>query len=252
MVLTHRSTRDGAPTAVVGLDDTGRAEWLTRKAALLDGIASAAAHPSLAVEGCLPGPRGPGRGPGNPQHPCMRVREHRADRELLMTHTTPVTPVTPATSRGTAPSSTTMTPGGYALAAAEAIRGLNHATLAPGGYVWPNDVDTVVAALELMVERLPQALAQAQIWLLAARDAGRVGQNPETAGGPIDVAEAVAIAWNHLRHATTYANWTRQALHLAHAETCHLTGLASDPAACSTDDSVDSDDVAGPRTGGAW
>ncbi len=88
----------------------------------------------------------------------------------------------------------------------------------------------MVAELETMIERLPQALAQAQAWLLAARDAGRVGQDPQTADGPVDVDEAVSIAWNHLRQASTYATWTRDALHLARTETCHLTGPAPDPA----------------------
>ena len=64
----HRDPEDGQPVAVAraitGLlramplpEDTDplvRAEWFARKAALLDGIASAAAYPALAVEArCL-------------------------------------------------------------------------------------------------------------------------------------------------------------------------------------------------------
>ncbi len=212
-----------------GVDDVQRAAWFTRRAALLDQIASAAAHPWPAVEAaCLARQaRHTGRACTDHPHPSSHADPARR-RDLPVINLPDETSAT-ETAAHPGPETPAVTPAGYARAAAEAIRGLNHATLGSGGYVWPADVDAVVAELETMVERLPQAFAQAQGWLLAARDAGRVGQDPETADGPVDVDEAISIAWNHLRQASTYATWTRDALHLARTETCHLTVPAPDP-----------------------
>lgn len=69
-----------------------------------------------------------------------------------------------------------MTPSNHATAAAEAIRSLNHATLA-GGYQWPSEVYDTVGELERAARMLPQALRQAATWLEREHDAGMIGHD---------------------------------------------------------------------------
>ena len=53
--------------------------------------------------------------------------------------------------------------------AAEAVRALNHVTIETrpghGGYRTPSDADATLANLQVLVERLPQALSQMARWL---------------------------------------------------------------------------------------
>lgn len=68
-------------------------------------------------------------------------------------------------------------PADFVIAAAESIRSLNHVTLAGAGYEWPSDVDAVIAALQTLTDRLPQALEQANRWLSNAAAQGTVGHD---------------------------------------------------------------------------
>lgn len=112
-----------------------------------------------------------------------------------------------------------MTPFVHACAAAEAIRALNHASIRVG-YEWPSDVDAMVGALEVMAQRLPQALMQAATWLHQAH-----AEEDVTHDEGADPAEEIAQVLVHLDEARTAA--AHLALHLgqARAVTTHLAGV---------------------------
>jgi hypothetical protein len=118
-------------------------------------------------------------------------------------------------------------PRDHAEVAAEAIRALNHATLRFGdlaGYVWPSDVDGVIAELQLLAERLPQALAQAREWLAEQLVAGRVGH--DTPGRKAAFAAAAVVG--QLNQAEICAAALAKTLAQARRESTHLTGLLDD------------------------
>jgi hypothetical protein len=122
-------------------------------------------------------------------------------------------------------------------AAAENIRALNHATVSGRGYAWPSQVDAVIGCLEVLAQRLPQALDQASTWLAQAHADGRVGHdhgiNPDPA-----VEDAV---WS-LRVAARQASALAGALQSARTLTSHLTGTDPDRSDClahQPDDAVD-------------
>ena len=120
-------------------------------------------------------------------------------------------------------------PRDHADAAAEAIRALNHATLRhgdPAGYAWPSDVDSVIAELQLVAERLPQALQQAREWLADQLVAGRVGH--DTPGRKPAFAAAVVVG--HLNEAEFCAQALAATLARARRESSHLTGVSDEPA----------------------
>jgi len=77
-----------------------------------------------------------------------------------------------------------------ARAAAEAIRGLNHATLGAGGRGQPSDAYAVLGELSTAASRIPQLLGQVGRWLAAALADGRLGCDDGT-----DPATAVSGAW---------------------------------------------------------
>lgn len=96
-----------------------------------------------------------------------------------------------------------LTPGdtvALARTAAEAVRGLNHATRHEDGLGQPSDAYDVLAALALAASRLGQALAQVTRYLDAALAGGRLGhdlgEDPcfavETAGLFLDSARLSA------------------------------------------------------------
>ena len=117
-------------------------------------------------------------------------------------------------------------PQDHAETAAEAVRALNHATVRrgdPAGYVWPADLDAVIAALQLLVERLPQALEQTYGWLLDAQVAGRVGH--DTPGRKAEVAVAVVVG--ELNQAVVAAQGLATVLGRARRESSHLTGIST-------------------------
>jgi hypothetical protein len=85
-------------------------------------------------------------------------------------------------------------PSDHAMAAAGAIRSLNHATLwddDPHGYEWPSDVDDVVSALQLLVDRLPQTFDHASRWLGRAAKRGAVGH--DAGADPNEAIEAAGL-----------------------------------------------------------
>ena len=90
--------------------------------------------------------------------------------------------------------------------AAEAVRGLNHATTAHGGgLVFPSDAYDVLTHLAVLAARLPQALGQVQDFLDTECDAGRV----------------VVVAGEHVGDpvaaVTTTAHFTETAVTASHA-----------------------------------
>ena len=110
-------------------------------------------------------------------------------------------------------------PAEYAERAAEAVRGLNHATIRPGGYVWPSDVNDVVRELQRAATGMGQALEQARTWLARAHARGLVGHDQAA-----DVDAAVWDAGNALSDAARGARWLGEDLARATAITTHLTG----------------------------
>ena len=120
-------------------------------------------------------------------------------------------------------------PRDHAEAAAEAIRALNHATLRhgdPAGYQWPSDVDAVIGELQLIAERLPQALQQAREWLADQLVAGRVGH--DTPGRKAAFAAATVVGY--LNEAEFCAQALAGVLKKARNESSHLTGVSDQPA----------------------
>ena len=119
-------------------------------------------------------------------------------------------------------------PADHAEAAAEAIRALNHATLRhgdPAGYEWPSDVDAVIANLQLLADWLPQALRQAQGWLVDQQAAGRVGHDT-----PDRKTEfAVAVVAGYLDEAISGATSLADSFARARRESSHLTGVLDLP-----------------------
>jgi hypothetical protein len=109
--------------------------------------------------------------------------------------------------------------------AAEAVRGLNHATLpGAGGLVFPADAYDVTGQLALLASRLPQALAQLLAFLHAEVQAGRVAVVAgEHAGDPAAVRAAVTAS---LDSAVASARRLHQALDTAQN---HLTWAAANP-----------------------
>jgi hypothetical protein len=110
----------------------------------------------------------------------------------------------------------------WAYLAAEAVRGLNHATLAPGAYRYPGDICSVIGELLALAQRLPQALTQAAAALQVIHDAGHVRDvtHPdhtaatvlEVTAGLTDTADATAT----LTHQLTLAH--NAAARLAHTD----------------------------------
>jgi hypothetical protein len=116
-------------------------------------------------------------------------------------------------------------PSDHAMAAAGAIRSLNHATLWPDdphGYEWPSEVDDVVAALQLLADRLSQTLDQASRWLSRADERGEVGHDNDA-----DPHEAVAAGG--LLFTAAHQDLTRLSHDLRRLRdiTSHLTGLGT-------------------------
>lgn len=66
------------------------------------------------------------------------------------------------------------TPAQIANSAAEEIRALNHRTLDPRAYTQPADVSDVVNALMTLVQRIPQALTQAETALRVQEERGAI------------------------------------------------------------------------------
>jgi hypothetical protein len=106
-----------------------------------------------------------------------------------------------------------VSPAGLADQAAELVRALNHATL-PGadGLSYPGDVYSVLIGLSVLAGRLPQALAQAETFLVAQLTAGRIVIVDGTHTGDPDAAVA---------EAEEYLNTARAAAHRLHVDLDH-------------------------------
>ena len=81
-----------------------------------------------------------------------------------------------------------------ARAAAEAIRGLNHATRHEAGPGQPSAAHDVIGALALAASRIGQVLAQITRWLDRALAAGRLGH--DHGHDPARAVDAAALAGN--------------------------------------------------------
>ena len=104
--------------------------------------------------------------------------------------------------------------------AAEAVRTLIHLTFDPDAYVRPADVDAVLHGLLVAVQRLPQALTQAERWLDAAHVAGRVGHDQGD-----EVTETVHNVLGDLERAGREAREPALTLESAVGNSGHLTGV---------------------------
>lgn len=155
--------------------------------------------------------------------------------------------------------SVSASPAERAWDAADAVRGLNHATLAVtgprAGYRYPCDVDAVLGALQTLAERLPQALAQASAWLGDQHHHARIGHDHrphrsrhpdrrhpalsvsgdvhtstgtdvEDVDPPGGTGDAVACVQAGLDDAVRAADDLAEALSQARSASSHLTGVA--------------------------
>jgi hypothetical protein len=111
-----------------------------------------------------------------------------------------------------------------ASAAAEAIRGLNHATLGRDGLGQPSDAYAVLGELSLVASRLPQLLGQAGRWLASALADGRLGCDDGT-----DPAAAVSGAWLFISDARASAAALARDLEQARQQLAAVSGQPSRP-----------------------
>ena len=93
---------------------------------------------------------------------------------------------------------------GAAVAAAEAVRYLNHAS-PRGGVTEPATVSTVAAALAAAAYRMPQLLTQLAEWLAAEADAGRIADDRRRPAWQLADA-ARLLLWEATEHAEHLAS----------------------------------------------
>jgi hypothetical protein len=116
-------------------------------------------------------------------------------------------------------------PGGtlaLARAAAEAIRGLNHATLGAEGPGQPSDAYAVLGELSTVASRIPQLLGQVGRWLAAALADGRLGCDDGT-----NPAAAVSGAWLFISDARASAASLARDLEQAQQQLAAVNGQPS-------------------------
>jgi hypothetical protein len=106
-----------------------------------------------------------------------------------------------------------------ARSAAEAVRGLNHATLGGNGLAQPADAYALLGELSLAAARLPQLLAQVGRWLTTALGAGRLGCDDGT-----DPAAAVSGAWLFIADARAGAAALARSLEHAQQQIAAVNG----------------------------
>ncbi len=109
-----------------------------------------------------------------------------------------------------------------ARAAAEAIRGLNHATLGAEGLGQPSDAYAVLGELSTAASRIPQLLGQVGRWLAAALAGGRLGCDDGT-----DPAAAVSGAWLFISDARASAASLARDLEQAQQQLAAVNGQPS-------------------------
>jgi len=155
------------------------------------------------------------------------------------------------------------TPAQWADQAGEAVRALNHATIWADdarGYQFPADVDATLANLQVLIDRLPQALEQMGRWLDREASAGRVGYDDlrDGDGYPVQAPREEAAAWGAttvrdrlipaLDAAAASLDVVGAELARARAYSSHLTAFGENPPDDQPDDQPDGQ--AGPATGG--
>jgi hypothetical protein len=106
-----------------------------------------------------------------------------------------------------------------ARSAAEAVRGLNHATLGGNGLAQPADAYGLLGELSLAASGLPQLLAQVGRWLTTALGDGRLGCDDGT-----DPAAAVSGAWLFISDARAGAAALARALEHAQQQIAAVNG----------------------------
>jgi hypothetical protein len=111
-----------------------------------------------------------------------------------------------------------------ARAAAEAIRGLNHATLGGDGLSQPSDAYAVLGELSLAASGLPQLLGQFGRWLASALAGGQLGCDDST-----DPAAAVSGAWLFISDARASAAALARDLGQAQQQLAAVNGVPSQP-----------------------
>jgi hypothetical protein len=115
---------------------------------------------------------------------------------------------------------------GLADQAAELVRALNHATLpGAGGLTYSGDVYSLLAGLSVLAGRLPQALAQAETFLVAQLTAGRIVIVDGAHTGDPDAAVAQTAACLHTARAAAH----RLHVDLDHAAAALVWAAAVDP-----------------------
>jgi chromosomal replication initiation ATPase DnaA len=117
------------------------------------------------------------------------------------------------------------TPAQAADDAAEAIRTLNHVSFDGDAFAHPGDIYNTVMALLSMVQRLPQAIEQAEHRLYSMLDAGAVYDDRDpTRENRIDAAVSVEETASSLTEARVFAKSLAGALEGAVIELSHLGG----------------------------
>jgi hypothetical protein len=111
-----------------------------------------------------------------------------------------------------------------ARSAAEAVRGLNHATLGGSGLAQPADAYQVLGELSLAAAGLPQLLGQVGRWLASALAAGRLGCDDGT-----DPAGAVSGAWLFISDARASAAALARNLSQAQQQLAAVHGSPGEP-----------------------
>jgi hypothetical protein len=106
-----------------------------------------------------------------------------------------------------------------ARSAAEAVRGLHHATLGGTGLAQPADAYALLVELALAASGLLQLLAQVGRWLTTALGAGRLGCDDGT-----DPAAAVSGAWLFISDARAGAAALARAVEHAQQQLAAVNG----------------------------
>lgn len=122
------------------------------------------------------------------------------------------------------------TPPAIASAAAEEIRALNHRTLDPKAFGQPGDVSDVVNALAVLLERLPQALQQADAGLQQLHDAQaiRLDDKPPGETSQNDITDRVHGIRYALQQAQHHLGEAHSQLRNAAGPLSHMGGLWED------------------------
>lgn len=115
------------------------------------------------------------------------------------------------------------TPAKIADAAAEEIRALNHRTLDPGAYEQPPEVSGAVSALMTLVQRLPQAVRQAQSGLMTLDDQNMIRLDYGD-GSRTELVNAVSTAVFGLTEACGLLERAAQELKAAAGPLSHMGG----------------------------